>query len=287
MDSFVNIKFWGVRGSTPCPNTRNMLFGGNTSCMQLRIPGGDELLIFDCGTGIQNLGNAIIKNEPLKGRIFITHPHWDHIQGFPFFKPFYDPKNNFNIHMPGQQQGGCKEVLTKYLAETFFPISLDMMNSNINCNTQPNDVHHYEGFSVEYMWANHTIYTAMYKLRIGDLVIIFAPDNELTTNKSPFAVEVINECREFFKDADVLIHDAQYSNEIYPERIGWGHSPWESVVQIAREANVKRLYLTHHDPDHDDEHLLMLDKTVKSDFGQYFDSVEFVKEGTEINLPLG
>ncbi len=263
-----------------------MLFGGNTSCIQISIPNHDELLIFDSGTGIQNLGNSIVRNGSLKGHLFITHPHWDHIQGFPFFKPLYDPRNIFNIHMPRQLQGGCKKVLTKYLAETFFPISLDMMESSINCHTQEGKLVDFGKFSIEFIWANHTIYTAMYKIRIGSLVIVFAPDNELPNADTPLAEDVISEFREFFRDADVLIHDSQYSEEVYADRIGWGHSAWERVVKLAKEANVKRLFLTHHDPDHDDEFMLTLDKNVKSEWGQVFDSVEFVKEGTQINLPV-
>lgn len=246
-----------------------------------------ELLIFDCGTGLQNLGNDVCKEGcALSGRIFITHPHWDHIQGFPFFKPFYDPDNNFTIHMPAQLEGGCKEVLTKYLAETFFPIGLDMMNSNITCITQPPEREDFGAYSVEYLWANHTIFTAMYKIRIGSKVIVFAPDNEIPITNSRLAQFWRDDFEAFVRDADMLIHDAQYTSELYNERVGWGHTSWEVVVNCAKKAGVKRLYLTHHDPDHGDEDLLNLDKLVKGEWLQYFEAIEFVKEGTQVSLAM-
>jgi len=117
----VKVKFWGVRGSTPCANSENIYYGGNTSCVQIQIPGYDKLLILDSGTGIRNLGNftSNYSSGKIEGDLFITHPHWDHIQGFPFFMPFYKKGNTFNIHMPEQYRGGAKEILSGHLTKTF------------------------------------------------------------------------------------------------------------------------------------------------------------------------
>jgi phosphoribosyl 1,2-cyclic phosphodiesterase len=280
------LKFWGVRGSAPSANQEYMKYGGNTTCVQIESPVHDDILILDSGTGIRNLGNEIadrIQNKA-SGHLFITHPHWDHIQGFPFFKPFYHSKNRFKIHMPEQFRGGTEEILSGHMTKTFFPVTLDMFEADIEYVTQAEEMQHYDGFTLEYMIANHPTKTAMYKIQIGGYVIVFAPDNELNDNPSP--IRFNERFEHYISNCDLLIHDAQFDRELYKKRVGWGHSAWEEIVEAARRNHVKRLYLTHHDPDSTDD---MLDR-ISNKIGQYlnnpFEDIQLAKEGAVIKLPL-
>jgi phosphoribosyl 1,2-cyclic phosphodiesterase/CheY-like chemotaxis protein len=286
LEPSIMLKFWGVRGSTPSANVEQMKYGGNTTCLQIESPNFDEILILDSGTGIRNLGNEIAEriNNQASGHLFITHPHWDHIQGFPFFKPFYHNKNSFKIHMPGQYRGGTEEILAGHLTKTFFPVTLDMFEADIEYITQKEQIAKYNGFTIEYMVANHPTKTAMYKIQTGGYIIVFAPDNELSADPSPF--RFMDKFEHFISDCDLLIHDAQFDRETYKERPGWGHSAWEDIVDIARRCNVKRLYLTHHDPDSTDEYLDRINKKLESYIGNPFREIELAKEGAVIKLPL-
>lgn len=282
----VRVRFWGVRGSTPGANHHNMVYGGNTSCMEITAPGLDELLIFDSGTGIRNLGNSLAHRAAggYSGRIFITHPHWDHIQGFPFFKPFYSPKNRFSIHMPEQYRGGAQEILSGHLTKTFFPVTLDMLDADLEYITQKEDLRDYGAYSVEYIVANHPTKTAIYKIRICGLTIIYCPDNELPLKTSP--IRFLNKFEQFIKDCDLLIHDGQFDLKEYEKKESWGHTAWERVVEVARRSHVKHLVVTHHDPDADDELLSKRDKKLQSYEGSSFQSCGLAKEGCEIRLPV-
>lgn len=273
----VAITFWGVRGSTPCANKKNMEYGGNTTCVQIHIPGSDEILILDSGTGIRNLGNELIaESGNLSGRIFITHPHWDHIQGFPFFKPIYDSDNHFKIHMPAQGNGNCRDILSGHLSETFFPVTLDMIDAKLEYITQPTEKKDYEGYQIEFMLANHAVNTAIYKIYVGDKQIVFCPDNELNPDHEMSVF--YKDLQSFIKGADVLIHDGQYDLETYKGKQGWGHSPWEEVVKFAAGAEVKNLFITHHDPDSDDNKLKLRDKRLQKEFSDHFESAQLANE---------
>ncbi|TYP93971.1 Phosphoribosyl 1,2-cyclic phosphodiesterase [Fodinibius salinus] len=277
-DERIALTFWGVRGSTPCANSENMEYGGNTTCIQLRIPKSDEVVVLDSGTGIRNLGNKLVKHSGnISGRIFITHPHWDHIQGFPFFKPIYDSDNDFTIHMPKQGDMGCKEILSGHLTKTFFPVTLEMIDANLEYITQLSAPEEYDGYTVEFMKAKHTVDTAAYKIHVDGSTIVFCPDNELKEGTSFF-----NEFKLFCQDADVLIHDGQYNRQMYKNRHGWGHSAWEIVADFARKAGVRNLFITHHDPDSTDYELATLDKKLHSQFGRDFESIQLAKEGAKI-----
>ncbi len=285
MAESVKIKFWGVRGSTPCANSENMIFGGNTSCFQITSDTFDELLIVDCGTGIRNLGNHILNGgRQIKGRIFITHPHWDHLQGFPFFKPFYKESSWFRVYLPPQDGAGCKEILQGHMSNTFFPVTIEMLDADMDCETfYPGELQ-FDGFSVDYMWAKHTVQTAVYRFNVAGKTIIIAPDNELPQDDLPASKEFIKNFKEFVKGADVLIHDAQFNNEQYLERKGWGHSTWEHLIEVTADCNIKHLVLTHHDPDSDDVYLQNLDDHVKENHSANYETISFAREGQHISL---
>lgn len=286
MESNIKIKLWGVRGSTPCANPENMRYGGNTSCIQISIPGMNELLIADCGTGFRNLGNELDSNgNSLMGRVFITHPHWDHLQGFPFFKPFYDTRNRFEVYMPPQDGIGCKEILQGHLSNTFFPVSIDMLESELDCITFEKEKLNFADYTVEFMWANHTVPTAIFKFNIEESVIVFAPDNELPVSVDSENKAFVDEFRAFVKGANVLIHDAQFTKEQHMERLGWGHSNWETVIELTKDLGIKRLCLSHHDPDHSDDTLDRINSKIASIKGTSYVEATVIQEGQEIYLP--
>lgn len=272
--------FWGVRGSTPCADKENMEYGGNTTCVQIHLPERDEILIFDSGTGIRKLGHQLIEQDcDLNGRIFITHPHWDHIQGFPFFPPLHNTSNRFHIHMPAQQEGSCKEVISGHFSKTFFPVAMDMLDAHLSFVNQPPKRLPYEGYEIEFIKANHSINTAIYKLHVDGRQLVFAPDNELVPEKYCNNPEQMVRIADFISGADLLIHDAQYNLQVYEEKQGWGHSPWEEVVRVAMQKKVRKLYLTHHDPEADDKQLMRLDEHLQREYGSHFEAIELAKEG--------
>lgn len=286
LESAIKLKFWGVRGSTPCANSENMRYGGNTSCVQVEIPGSDELLILDSGTGIRNLGNHLMryKNGSIKGQVFITHPHWDHIQGFPFFKPFYDGSNKFTVRMPEQYRGGAQDILAGHLTKTFFPVTLDMLDANLEYITQREEREDFEHYSVDYLVANHPTKTAIYRFDIKGFRIIYASDNELPLTSSP--IRFLDQFSEFIEDADLLIHDGQFCLEKYETRKGWGHSAWERTLEIARKSRVKRLFITHHDPDSNDRDLDHIAEILEKENRGSFEQLQLTHEGMVVKLPL-
>jgi phosphoribosyl 1,2-cyclic phosphodiesterase len=286
LEPSINVKFWGVRGSTPCPNSENIRYGGNTSCVEIEIPGYDRKLILDSGTGIRNLGNYLetYASGPIDADLFITHPHWDHIQGFPFFSPFYKKENAFRIHLPEQYRGGAKDILAGHLTKTFFPVTLGMFSSDINYITQEETTETFGPVEVDYMVANHPTKTAMYRFRIYGYTIIFAPDNELPMATSP--LRFADHFCDFIKDCDLLIHDAQYDLDLLKSREGWGHSAWERVLELSKQSGVKRLYLTHHDPDSSDRKLNQLSKRLELYQKEAFKELALAREGLSVKLPV-
>lgn len=274
----IEIRFWGVRGSIPCPGASYVKFGGNTSCVQVSVEGISDYLIFDSGSGIRPLGELLSKSaEPTKVHLFVTHAHWDHIQGFPFFTPIYRDDSQLDIYYPKTKEGDCKRALTSQLTPNHFPVTSEMLKAQIRYHDLVHTGLQSDYFEVDYHNAFHPVHTAIYRLKAANRTLIYAPDNELnpnTTNSRSF-----KELKSFIQGADVLIHDGNYDRQSYKTRVNWGHSAWEDVVDLAAECGIKHLFLTHHDPHCTDDDMLarqeLLDKHKHK-----FTSVQFAREGT-------
>ena len=273
----MRVKFWGVRGSTPTPQAENLRYGGNTSCVEVRL--GDQIYIFDCGTGFRRLGHELKREfgeTPFAAHIFVSHFHWDHIQGMPFFRPLYEsPESQFFFHSSSRTRG-LQQVMAEQMASPYFPVDLDQMRAQrellrIENGCMPMG----DGIRIKTAWLNHPQGCLGFRLETKEGVLVYATDNEPGDEKFDKAV------RKLAEGADILIYDAQYLPEEYEaRRRGWGHSHWREAVNVVMESGAKELILYHHDPDHTDA---IVDKVV-ADARSYYPKVRAAAEGMEIKL---
>jgi phosphoribosyl 1,2-cyclic phosphodiesterase len=251
------VDFWGVRGSVPSPGPTTTRYGGNTSCVS--ITADDKILILDAGTGIRNLGSAIISKPDLEIFVIVTHSHWDHIQGFPFFTPIYQPNRPVHMFPTLHKKNVVLASLIDQMDGAHFPITPDQVPSNFNFVTEnPLEFLESNGFHLEMVPMNHPGKAFGYKITIDDKVICYFTDNEIDPpyEKSIELNELTNQCR----SADILIHDAQYTEDDMPLKHGWGHSLISQVTELGKSAEVKNLVYYHHDPERTDD---LLDKELE------------------------
>jgi phosphoribosyl 1,2-cyclic phosphodiesterase len=249
----MKIKIWGCRGSLPAPGQGTLRYGGNTTCVELRLNDG-SVVVIDAGTGIRNLGKKLVEEQNLKEiYLLLTHSHWDHIMGFPFFKPAYFDR--FTIHVRGGPI--AKETLKRYLEHQmeppYFPERMKAMKAVFDITHGIPVIKRIGSAEVVPIPLSHPNGGFGYKIIEYNRTFIFLTDNELEyqhTNGKSYT-EYVSFCR----DADLLIHDAQYTNEQYSFSKTWGHSTYEAAVNLAIDARVKRLLLFHHDPDRMDKEL--------------------------------
>jgi len=272
----MRIKFWGVRGSTPTPQPENLRYGGNTSCVEVRYR--DGVFIFDCGTGFRVLGQQFrreFENRPLNAHVFVSHFHWDHIQGIPFFGPLYDrSENRFSFHS-SKRTRSLKRVMEEQMASPYFPVDLSEMKAQRNFYDIEEGRVSFDGVNIHAKWLNHPQGCMGFRLETPDGAVVYATDNE------PGDVVFDKAVRQLAAGADVLIYDAQYLPEEYEARKrGWGHSHWREAIKVVMESGAKELVLFHHDPDHDDE---CIDKVVK-EARNYYPKVSAAAEGVEVSL---
>ena len=262
----MRIRFWGTRGSIATPGLQTARYGGNTSCVEVRSSRG-TLLVLDCGTGAYPLGRMLMSRggNGLRGSLLISHTHWDHIQGIPFFDPLFARGAEWDVYGPNGPGASLREALAGQMQYDYFPVTLDEFGARIRFHDLVEGSFDIEDFKVSARYLNHPALTLAYRLEADGASIVYACDHEPHARMLALGEgELTGEDRrhaEFVAGADLLIHDAQYTAEEYPAKIGWGHSPIEYVVRLGQQARVKRLALTHHDPRRDDE---AIDRMVQS-----------------------
>lgn len=261
------VRFWGTRGSIATPGGATLRFGGNTPCVEATSDSGTTLLI-DAGTGANALGKALMEQgRAARGHILISHTHWDHIQGLPFFAPLFLADAEWHIYGPRGIGQSLQDVLAAQMDYSYFPVALNAFAARLYYHEVVEG-----GFLIEDVWIatqylNHPAVTVGYRLEVDGASMVYASDHEphdrhaggrLEAGESRDAAHI-----EFIRDADLLIHDAQYTAAEYPAKIGWGHSTIEYAVDVAMAANVKKLALFHHDPNRNDDAVDQLVSTAR------------------------
>jgi phosphoribosyl 1,2-cyclic phosphodiesterase len=248
------VRFWGVRGSIPAPGPKTQRYGGNTPCVEMRC--GDELLIFDLGTGVRVLGDALVAaGGPARASIFLSHYHYDHLQGLPFFTPIFNPKNAFTVYGAPRDGRSVKEVLAGQMVQPYFPVTAEQVfkAQMTYKDLGSGQVLELGPARIRTLDLNHPGGNLGYRVECGGKSVVYATDVEHGCAGDKDLVE-------FARDADVLIIDAMYTVDEYRGRKGaskegWGHSTWESAVETANAAKVKKLVLFHHDTNRDDDEM--------------------------------
>ena len=252
----VTVKIWGSRGSIPSPGAEKNKYGGNTSCVELTYK--DSCIILDGGSGIQKLGNEI-GNKYKTINILLTHLHLDHIIGLGFFAPLYNPKMKIKIWGPAAVNESLTHRLRRYFSPPIFPVRLNELPAEVDIIEINDTKFNIDDFEVTAEYICHPGPTIGYRLKAGNAVIAYIPDHEpaLASANFPYDPEWTSGFN-IAQHADILIHDAQFKNNEYQSRLGWGHSSMKDALEFGKLAGVKKMIFFHHDPTHTDEELQQL-----------------------------
>ena len=306
----MKIRFWGVRGSIPCPGPATVEYGGNTACIELRFGDDDRLIIIDAGSGIRALGNFMMQHDlpkgPIDTSIFLTHTHWDHIMGFPFFTPIYIPNSKLKVYGPvTYEDEGLDKIVGSQLSYRYFPVKHSELAADITYHPLKElSMDMGDGIAVTTKYLNHPILCLGYKFEHQGKTFCTVYDTEPFLNVFPTdpedpsydpvaaeegeiaAKEENEKILRFIEGADVVVHDTQYTHEEYLDsKLGWGHTPFEFAINSAHKANVKKLILFHHDPMRTDKQLAVLENQFQDAIdGKSSIEIEVAREGMEIEL---
>lgn len=251
-----SVTFWGTRGSIPCPTPHHLEFGGNTSCLHVEADG--QHLVFDAGTGIRLLGEKLSQLGVDDIGIFLTHTHWDHISGFPFFGPLFEKGKNVTIragHL--KNQGGLRSVLEGQMARPMFPVPLTQLSANLKiedfeCGATLTPY----GPDLQLKTAplNHPGGATGYRIEFAGKSLCYVTDTEHSVGKRDKSVLAL------IDQADCVIYDSTYTDEEFASKVGWGHSTWQEGVRLCQEANAKKLVIFHHAPEHNDDQMKRIER---------------------------
>ncbi|NQV54456.1 MAG: MBL fold metallo-hydrolase [Rhodospirillales bacterium] len=245
----IRVKIWGCRGSIACPAPTHLKYGGNTTSLEIDVAG--QKILLDCGTGIRNLGKQMMKSDMEHCHILLTHTHWDHINGFPFFSPAYDKNRRFDImagHLTGK--GGIQNILETQMDNPMFPVPLDAMQAKLTFTDfvagDVLDLSIGNKFTVRTAQLNHPNGATGYRVDCNGSSMCLITDTEHVPG------QIDENILGLIEGSDLVIYDATYTEEEFPSKVGWGHSTWVEGVKLCKEAGAKRLGIFHHDPEHDD-----------------------------------
>jgi len=253
------VRFWGARGSIPSPAQENMRYGGNTSCVELRC--GDQILILDAGSGLRPLGQALVDRAgggPINATLLLSHTHWDHIQGLPFFAPGYSAQNQIRILGHHGWELRLQNALVNQMSPAHFPVALEQMHGLRAVEALGPGTTELGDFLIQTVQLNHPGGCAGFRIEAPAGAVGYLPDHEpyrIENRQGETVLSLHRELVEFIRSLDILILDTQYTAAEYTGRVGWGHGCLPDSVQLAMEAGVRRLILFHHDPSHGDEQI--------------------------------
>ena len=293
----MKFKFWGVRGSIPTPGPNTLKYGGNTTCIEIRTHSND-LIILDAGTGIHELAQNLLKEMPIQAHIFITHTHWDHIQGLPFFIPIFIPNNQITIYggLDPVTNETINRALSVQLQYSFFPIREAQLNATIEYATVRPGVPVIVGSAtITPIVLNHPVLNFGYRIDCDGQSIFFTGDYEPQLNIYDPQDDEYAEFQSFIdakwdeivlsmKDVDALIVDSSYTDEEYASKQGWGHGTYDSGIKLATEANAKKLFFTHHEPTRSDANLDAIYQSLLQNYPKTGFELLLAQEGVAISL---
>tara|TARA_B100001123_G_C15134197_1_gene956647 strand:+ start:79 stop:903 length:825 start_codon:yes stop_codon:yes gene_type:complete len=266
------VKFWGVRGSIACPSPSHITFGGNTSCIEVSL--GGNRIILDAGTGIRNLGQWMLKKDVKHAKVLMSHTHWDHINGFPFFTPAFEKGYHFSI-MAGHliDSEGIEKVLAGQMAQPTFPVPLEMMDARLDYEDfrAGDSFDLWQGVKIKTAPLNHPNGATGYRIEYKGKSLVYVTDTEHIIGKPDQNI------LELIEGADLVIYDSTYTDSEFVDKIGWGHSTWQEGVRLCRAANAKSLAIFHHDPDHEDLFMERLESEAKAKWSQAFVAREHMR----------
>ncbi len=250
----VTLRCWGTRGSIPSPGPTTARYGGNTTCFEMRV--GGHRLVFDAGSGMRPLGLDLMKRQDVFDTpIFLTHFHWDHIQGFPFFLPLYEAGQELRILGPKQNNIDIRSLFAGQMGPVYFPVPFSAVAANLTFDHLNEGSWEGHGVKLRTLRVKHPSYVIGYRIEAGDRAVCFIPDDELEGEGYEVGDGWRGRLIDFVRGADLLIHDSMYTDEQYLSRKGWGHSTFTQTLRLAEEAEVRKVLFFHHDPERSDDEL--------------------------------